>query len=334
MYSGEPNKQPNARKQLGVVLTVIQTIVNCVLVVLFIALVCLEINYAVIYSPQSIESSKNVITDNGDMYDLSNATVFLGRTVYPYAGINMEYQPPVTVTIFGRRLTENTDYTVTYNENSSVGTATVVVTGNGAYSGETYATFEITKSTLDECPFVDVAESDIYYDALIWSLKNRIMTGTSQTLFSPDASCSRGEFISLLYYLNGDYSVQSTEAQFDDVDESNPYYNAICWAFENRIIKGYSGEWARINPDDYTSRSSGILMLHRLAGSPDASSYSCPFEDITPEKPCYYAVCWAYANGLRLEDIDGMFSDNTPLTRGEIVYCLYWLNSIYNFVLE
>ena len=76
MYSGEPNKQPNARKQLGVVLTVIQTIVNCVLVVLFIALVCLEINYAVIYSPQSIESSKNVITDNGDMYDLSNATVF------------------------------------------------------------------------------------------------------------------------------------------------------------------------------------------------------------------------------------------------------------------
>ncbi len=48
-------------------------------------------------------------------------------------------------------LTKDTDYEVTFSDNIQVGTATVTVTGKGAYTGTLTATFRIKKS-IAECP--------------------------------------------------------------------------------------------------------------------------------------------------------------------------------------
>jgi hypothetical protein len=49
----------------------------------------------------------------------------------------------------GKTLLEaGTDYTVSYEDNTKVGTATVVVTGAGSYSGKATATFQIVSSSL------------------------------------------------------------------------------------------------------------------------------------------------------------------------------------------
>ncbi|MFD2531784.1 MBG domain-containing protein, partial [Gracilimonas halophila] len=50
---------------------------------------------------------------------------------------------PVEVTDGNRRLAEGTDYTVSYSNNTDVGTAGVTITGTGNYSGSLSATFEI-----------------------------------------------------------------------------------------------------------------------------------------------------------------------------------------------
>ena len=48
----------------------------------------------------------------------------------------------------GKGLTENTDYTVEYADNTKAGTATITITGKGNYSGVTTKEFEITKSDI------------------------------------------------------------------------------------------------------------------------------------------------------------------------------------------
>ena len=66
---------------------------------------------------------------------ITEATVELSETEFTYTG--QSQKPTVTVKLGDKTLTENTDYTVTYDGNcTDAGTYTVTVTGKGNYSGE------------------------------------------------------------------------------------------------------------------------------------------------------------------------------------------------------
>lgn len=56
--------------------------------------------------------------------------------------------PAPVVTLGGKELTANTDYTVAYDKNTDAGEATITVTGKGNYSGTAQGTFTIGKATL------------------------------------------------------------------------------------------------------------------------------------------------------------------------------------------
>ena len=66
---------------------------------------------------------------------LADATVELSGTAFTYNG--QSQKPTVTVKLGDKTLTENTDYTVTYDgDTTNAGEVTVTVTGTGNYSGE------------------------------------------------------------------------------------------------------------------------------------------------------------------------------------------------------
>ncbi len=48
-------------------------------------------------------------------------------------------------------------------------------------------------------PFKDVKSGAYYYDAVLWAVKNEITNGTSETTFSPDQTCTRGQIVTFLY---------------------------------------------------------------------------------------------------------------------------------------
>lgn len=48
-------------------------------------------------------------------------------------------------------------------------------------------------------PFRDVNESDYFYTAVIWAVKNGITKGVSKTAFAPEAICSRAQVVTFLY---------------------------------------------------------------------------------------------------------------------------------------
>ena len=48
-------------------------------------------------------------------------------------------------------------------------------------------------------PFTDVKTSDYFYDAVLWAAEENITSGTSDTTFSPDDDCLRGQIVTFLY---------------------------------------------------------------------------------------------------------------------------------------
>ncbi|MBS6558602.1 MAG: GBS Bsp-like repeat-containing protein, partial [Roseburia sp.] len=54
-------------------------------------------------------------------------------------------------------LTEDVDYTVSYSNNRNVGTARVIISGIGVYSGEKVVTFVIKEKSIENCTVLAVA---------------------------------------------------------------------------------------------------------------------------------------------------------------------------------
>ena len=50
-----------------------------------------------------------------------------------------------------------------------------------------------------ELPFQDVNADADYAEAVAWALDNSVTSGTSETTFSPDATCTRGQIVTFLY---------------------------------------------------------------------------------------------------------------------------------------
>jgi hypothetical protein len=88
------------------------------------------------------------------------------------SGINDRYEllgssvtPEPIVTFLGNTLTENADYTLSYNNNTSGGTGSVTITGIGSYSGAKTIEFQIAATTLsgsgtEESPFIINSDAD------------------------------------------------------------------------------------------------------------------------------------------------------------------------------
>ena len=72
---------------------------------------------------------------------ISKASVTLSTSTYAYDG--KAKTPFVTVKVGGKTLKKDTDYTVSYSNNTKVGTATVKITGKGNYTGSVSKTYSI-----------------------------------------------------------------------------------------------------------------------------------------------------------------------------------------------
>ena len=72
---------------------------------------------------------------------ISKASVTLSTSTYAYDG--KAKKPGVTVKLNGKTLKNGTDYTVSYSNNTKLGTATVKITGKGNYTGSVSKTYSI-----------------------------------------------------------------------------------------------------------------------------------------------------------------------------------------------
>ncbi len=115
------------------------------------------------------------------------------------------------------------------------------------------------KSTVN--PFTDVTASDYYYNAVLWAVENGITTGTSETTFSPNESCTRAQCVTFLYRAVG--SAATAKASFTDVSADAYYAPAVDWAVEKGVTEGTSA--TTFSPDAVCTRAQIVTFLYRAA---------------------------------------------------------------------
>ena len=86
-------------------------------------------------------------------------------------------------------------------------------------------------------PFADVKAGSYYYDAVLWAVEQGITKGTSETMFSPDATCTRAQIVTFLWRANGSPAVSGNSA-FTDVAADAYYAAAVTWAEKNDVTGG------------------------------------------------------------------------------------------------
>ena len=167
-----------------------------------------------------------------------------------------------------------------------------------------------------ESPFTDVPEGSYYEEAVNWAVKNRITSGTTDTTFSPDATCTRAQAVTFLWRAAGCPIPESSEMPFQDVVEGSYYETAVLWAVENGITIGTSD--TTFSPDAYCTRAQIVTFLWRAQKSPAAGTLN-PFTDVAADAYYADAVLWAVENGITIGTSATTFSPDADCIRAQIV---------------
>ena len=109
-------------------------------------------------------------------------------------------------------------------------------------------------------PFTDVKAGSYYYDAVLWAVENGITKGTSDTMFSPDATCSRAQIVTFLWRSQKSPAA-GTANPFTDVKASAYYADAVLWAVKEDVTKGTTN--TTFSPDANCTRAQIVTFIYR-----------------------------------------------------------------------
>lgn len=115
--------------------------------------------------------------------------------------------------------------------------------------------------------FSDVASDTYYYNAVAWASKCGIVSGYSNTIFSPNDNITREQLASILYryseYKKYDISKTSELSEYTDKNQISDYaVSAMQWANANGIITGTSDD--TLSPQGNALRCQIAAMLKRF----------------------------------------------------------------------
>ncbi|GAB2044570.1 hypothetical protein AGATL06_10670 [Agathobaculum sp. TL06] len=177
------------------------------------------------------------------------------------------------------------------------------------------STTQPAQDTETETGFSDVKSGAYYADAVAWAVEQGITTGTSDTTFSPEELCTRGQIITFLWRAAGSPEPQSMAGYFADVSRDSYYFKATQWANEQGMTTGIG-----FDPDYSCTRADAVDFMWKMDGKPEAAAPAA-FTDV----PDYYAdaVAWAVEQGVTTGTSDTTFSPSDTCTRGQIVTFLY-----------
>ena len=86
----------------------------------------------------------------------------------------------------------------------------------------------------------DIKGSDWFYEAADYVLSNGLMTGTSNTTFTPNGALTRGMLVTVLYRMAGSPKVEGKVSEkFSDCTDGSWYADAVLWASANKVVDGY-----------------------------------------------------------------------------------------------
>jgi hypothetical protein len=150
--------------------------------------------------------------------------------------------------------------------------------------------------------FTDVPNDAWYAPAVNYAAQRGLMSGTSESVFSPDMPLTRAMASVLLYRLAGLPKTTANAAEtFSDVTPGAWYIPAVSWLSANGVMSGTGG--GLFSPDALLTREQLAAALCRFAAyektDVSAAGTLSGFADATDVSPwAQSAVTWAVGQGL------------------------------------
>ncbi len=271
------------------------------------------------------------LTQNGDTYTITEKTTSGGAS-HPEAGSTSssdryEITKPSKV--------ENGSIKVSDSKAQKGDTVTITITPDEGYEldklavydedgdkidlkdkGDGKFTFEMPKGDVEievsfalledetvKANFADIAADAWYADAVQYVYENGMMSGTSETTFSPDLTTTRGMIVTILYRLEGspDLSNENLGYPYADVDANAYYADAVYWARQNGIVSGMSAE--QFAPNNAITREQMAAILYRYAqfkGYDVSAKANLSVYTDAAQVSTYATDAMAWANGAQL----------------------------------
>ena len=171
--------------------------------------------------------------------------------------------------------------------------------------------------------FIDVKESDWFYEAVQFAVSSGMMNGTGNNSFQPGINLSRSMIATILWRLEG--SPAGNPARFTDVPDGQWYTEAVNWAAANDLVNGYGN--STFGPEDDITREQMAAILYRYAqfkGYDHAvqGDLSCFTDGGQTSDWARDAVVWAVDKGLLTGKGGGLLDPKGTATRAEVAAIL------------
>ena len=163
--------------------------------------------------------------------DLSKATVS-AISDQEYTG--KEIKPSVKVSYSGKELVSGKDYQVSYSNNTSVGTATVKITGIGGYTGSITTSFKIVNNTPSKVTGLVIKSKTTNSLTLSWT---KVSNSQGYKVYKYDNSTSSYK---LLKTITGNANISYTDSNL----KANTSYTYKVRAYKNVDGKTLYGEYS------------------------------------------------------------------------------------------
>ena len=199
------------------------------------------------------------------------------------------------------------------------GTAQITVCPIGAPDLAQTFTMRVKGSGAASKGFSDVPADAWYTDAVAWAVDRGVTNGTSETTFSPDATCTRAQVVTFLWRAAGSPAPKAG-ASFSDVQPGSYYEKAVQWAVAQGITNGVDA--SHFAPDAPCTRAQVVTFLHRFANAPSAA-HSSAFVDVPTGEWFSEAVGWAVSRDITNGMDATHFDPDGSCTRAQIVTFLY-----------
>ncbi|WP_251316262.1 phosphodiester glycosidase family protein [Flintibacter muris] len=192
----------------------------------------------------------------GQQVQLAASGTYWGRTA-------LRDFAPVTVTVQGGVGTVDSNGLFTASQDLSGG-GSITFTAGGLSQ-----TVQVSSVYVHN----DVQPGHWAYDAVEYCYEKGVCSGISSTLFGPDNSMIRGDFMLMLYNAAGKPAV-NTPCTFTDVAETDYYYTALAWGQSNGLASGTGN--GKFSPRDQITREQAFSLLYRYL---PIISKNCPDGD-------------------------------------------------------
>lgn len=233
-------------------------------------------------------------------------------------------EAPVKVVIPVEEPTTGTVAVLVKEDGTTEVVRTSVVTEDGvSLSLNGSATIQIVDNSKG---FVDI-DGHWGIDSINYTTAREIFNGTSETTFEPETGMTRGMFVQVIHNIE-DNPAHTFDGSFHDVEDHHWYEEAVHWAAEEEIVKGYAS--GHFGPEDVITREQLAAMLWRYANhlgfdtsvGEDTNILSYKDADKISEY-AIPAVQWACGAGLMKGTSVDMLTPAGTATRAQVATMLH-----------